>query len=175
MLRGTLANSIGPTSRIKRRVFIFAPIHPLFKRKLVAPMRRVRFAARPVAIRRMGGAKRYPSPRPYCMIGIATTLAQRWVSLRSTHPTSYNRRLSCSCPAPPRTWRRLVEFVGADIADRPEVHALLAPAQHAEALQGFHLRRLAFGIAGLRHEQIDDVLAPLVNHRADRCLLYTSD
>src|ERR1700722_15315233 len=37
------------------------------------------------------------------------------------------------------------EFVGADVADRPEVHALFAPAPDIEALHGFHLGRTTVG------------------------------
>src|ERR1700761_6598780 len=84
--------------------------------------------------------------------------------------TGYKPTIVVSAARPQRRQKfgaELVELVGADVADGPEVHALLAPAQHAEALHGFHLRRLALGVAGLRHEQIDHVLAGFGDHGAD--------
>src|SRR6201994_4012866 len=62
----------------------------------------------------------------------------------------------------------LGEFVGPDIADRPEVHALLAPAPDIEALHGFHPGRTALGVGGPGDEQIDDVRAPAIDHGTDR-------
>src|SRR3954471_12419867 len=61
----------------------------------------------------------------------------------------------------------LGELVAADIADGPEIQAALAPAATVEALHGLGLRRPVLGARGLRHEQVDHMLAALVDDRAD--------
>src|ERR1700751_4711566 len=66
----------------------------------------------------------------------------------------------------------LGEFVGADVADRPEVHAAVAPAADVEALDGLHLRRLMRRIRGLRHKQLDAVGAALGDNGADAAVIY---
>src|SRR6478752_6929959 len=61
----------------------------------------------------------------------------------------------------------LRELVSAEVAHGPEVQAAAAPAAAVEALHGLGLRRAIFRARRLRHEQIDDVLAAPVDHRAD--------
>src|SRR3954462_13364266 len=62
----------------------------------------------------------------------------------------------------------LVEFVRADVADGPKVQAALAPAANVEALDRVGPGGASFGRRGLRHEQIDDVLAAAIHDGADR-------
>src|ERR1035437_6899144 len=57
----------------------------------------------------------------------------------------------------------LHELVGIDIADRPEIEAVLAPAPHIEAVQALHHRAALSGTRRRRAEQIDDVHAAAID------------
>src|SRR5262249_36107375 len=79
-------------------------------------------------------------------------------------------KLSSSCRA-----RGGFEFLAktrqllfCQIADGPIAEAAIAPAADIESLHRLHLRRAGFGARALRHEQVDDMLAAAVDHRADR-------
>src|SRR6195952_1477580 len=80
-------------------------------------------------------------------------------------------------PRPAAPHRRLEflaelrQFIGAEIADRPVVQPPLAPAPDVETLNRFGSGAM-LGASALRDEQVDDVAAPLVDHRAERAAVH---
>src|SRR5450756_1873547 len=82
------------------------------------------------------------------------------------------RRISaCRKLLPERGLEFLAEFhelVGIDVAHRPEIEAVLAPAPHIEAVQALHHRAALAGTRRRRAEQIDDVHAAAIDDGGDR-------
>ena len=86
-------------------------------------------------------------------------------------PVARERGCFPSAPAPcanlSRSAHRALEplaeirkLILGEIADRPVIQPAIAPVPDVEALDRVDLRGAAFGARRLRHEQIDDVLAP---------------
>src|SRR3954451_15303023 len=61
----------------------------------------------------------------------------------------------------------LRQFVGGKIAHGPIVQPSLTPTPYIEALDRFGSGAV-LGAGALRDEQVDDVAAPLVDHRSER-------
>src|SRR6478609_4147723 len=62
---------------------------------------------------------------------------------------------------------KIRQLILGEVADRPVVQAAIAPVPDVESLHRLDFRGAAFCAAGLRHEQIDHVLAPAIDHGAD--------
>jgi antitoxin (DNA-binding transcriptional repressor) of toxin-antitoxin stability system len=62
----------------------------------------------------------------------------------------------------------LAERSAVEVADGPEVQPLVRPVAHIVALNGPRRDGGVFGTQSLRHEQINDMLAPLVHDRGHR-------
>src|SRR5580704_16346909 len=61
-----------------------------------------------------------------------------------------------------------IELAGIDVADRPQVEAALAPMADVKSLHGFVLDAMDRGAQRLADEQIDHVLAPVIDDRGHR-------
>src|SRR5882757_3747339 len=96
------------------------------------------------------------------MIAIALAL-ESWFAgtmLKSSRSTRPHRALEL--------FAELGKLVGGEVADRPVIHAALAPAPDIESLQRLDFGGAAFGAGGLRDEQVDHMRAPPIDDGADR-------
>ena len=62
----------------------------------------------------------------------------------------------------------LVQFVAGEVADRPEIESTLRPTAHIIALDALGHGRGVLCAQMLGDEQIDHVLAPLIDDRGNR-------
>src|SRR5580693_8409591 len=74
------------------------------------------------------------------------------------------RRVQCSG----KFLAEFIELAGIDVADHPQIEAALAPMADVKSLHGFVLDAVDCGAQWLADEQIDHVLAPVIDDRGHR-------